>query len=314
MSKEVKHKELIIIGGGPAGLTAAIYSTRAKLDMLLLEDQILGGQVRNSYTIENYPGFKQVSGTELADLMQQQAEELGAEIDEFDMVERVDFSGDEKIVETNNYIYKTDSVIISTGATPRKLPIPNEEKFSGRGIHYCAVCDGAMYDGKIIGVVGGGNSALEEALFLTKFATKVYMIRRYDYFKGEKATIEEVMNHPKIEVLFNEDLVNVDGEDFMQKAIIKNTKDGTEKEMDMDAIFGFIGTEPKTAHFKEYIELTSSGYVKSDENMKTSANGIFAAGDVREKEYRQITTAVADGTIAALQAEKFIVEKKKNRR
>lgn len=314
MSKEVKHKELIIIGGGPAGLTAAIYATRAKLDMLLLEDQILGGQVRNSYTIENYPGFKTVSGTELADLMQQQAEELGAEIDEFDMVEKVDFSGDEKIVETTNYIYKTDAVIISTGATPRKLPIPNEDKFSGKGIHYCAVCDGAMYDGKIIGVVGGGNSALEEALFLTKFATKVYMIRRFDYFKGEKATIDEVMNHPKIEVLFNEDLVNVEGENFMQKAIIKNTIDGSEKEMDMDAVFGFIGTEPKTAYFKEYIELTKGGYVKTDERMRTNVKGIFAAGDVREKEYRQITTAVADGTIAALEAEKVIVEKKKNRK
>jgi len=313
MSKEIKHKELIIIGGGPAGLTAAIYGTRAKLDMLLLEDQILGGQVRNSYTIENYPGFKQVSGAELADLMQQQAEELGAEIDEFDMVERVDFSGDEKIIETNNYIYKTDTVIIATGAIPRKLPIPNEEKFSGKGIHYCAVCDGAMYDGKIIGVVGGGNSALEEALFLTRFATKVYMIRRFDYFKGEKATIEEVMNHPKIEVLFNEDLVDVEGDDFVQRAIIKNTKDGTEKVMEMDAIFGFIGTEPKTAYFKDYIDLTPAGYIKSDEGMKTSVDGVFVAGDVREKEYRQITTAVADGTIAALQAEKFVVDKKKRK-
>ena len=314
MGKEVKHKELIIIGGGPAGLTAAIYATRAKLDMLLLEDQILGGQVRNSYTIENYPGFKQVSGTELADLMQQQAEELGAEIDEFDMIERDDFSGDEKIIETNNYIYKTDSVIIATGATPRKLPLPNEEKFSGKGIHYCAVCDGAMYDGKIIGVVGGGNSALEEALFLTKFATKVYMIRRYDYFKGEKATVEEVMNHPKIEVLFNEDLINVEGENFVQKAIIKNTKDGSEKEIDIDAVFGFIGTEPKTEYFNDYIELTQGGYIKTDECMRTNVKGVFAAGDVREKEYRQITTAVADGTIAALEAEKVIVEKKKNRK
>ncbi|MGG7060185.1 thioredoxin-disulfide reductase [Clostridium nigeriense] len=313
MSKEIKHKELIIIGGGPAGLTAAIYGTRAKLDMLLLEDQILGGQVRNSYTIENYPGFKQVSGAELADLMQQQAEELGAEIDEFDMVERVDFSGDEKIIETNNYIYKTDTVIIATGAIPRKLPIANEEKFSGKGIHYCAVCDGAMYEGKVIGVVGGGNSALEEALFLTRFATKVYMIRRFDYFKGEKATIEEVMNHPKIEVLFNEDLVDVEGDDFVQRAIIKNTKDGTEKVMEMDAIFGFIGTEPKTAYFKDYIDLTPAGYIKSDEGMKTSIDGVFVAGDVREKEYRQITTAVADGTIAALQAEKFVVDKKRRK-
>jgi thioredoxin reductase (NADPH) len=311
MSKEIKFKELIIIGGGPAGLTAAIYARRAKLDMLLLEDQILGGQVRNSYSIENYPGFKIVSGGELADLMQGQAEDLGAEIDEFDMVERVDFSGDLKIVETNNYIYKTNSVIISTGATPRKLPIENEAKFSGKGVHYCAVCDGAMYDGKIIGVVGGGNSALEEALFLTKFASKVVLIRRYDYFRGEKSTLEEVMNNPKIEVLYNEDLVNVIGDNFVEKAIIKNTNTGEVKEIPMDAVFGYIGTEPKTDYFKEYIELTKSGYIKANELMRTNVPGVFAAGDVREKEYRQITTAVADGTIAALEAEKYIVESKR---
>ena len=312
MDKEKKKKELIIIGGGPAGLTAAIYAARAKLNMLLLEDQILGGQVRNSYTIENYPGFKTVTGSELADLMQQQAEELGAEIDEFDIVEKVDFSGDKKIIETSNYIYETDTVIISTGATPRKLPIPNEEKFSGKGIHYCAVCDGAMYEGKVIAVVGGGNSALEEALFLTRFAKKVYMIRRYDYFKGEKSTIDEVMNNPKIEVLFNEDLVDVEGKDFVEKAIIKNTKDNSEKELELDAIFGYIGTEPKTALFKEYLHL-SHGYIPTDENMRTNVEGIYAAGDVREKEFRQITTAVSDGTIAALQAEKYVVEKSKNR-
>ena len=166
MNKEVRYKELIIIGGGPAGLTAAIYATRAKLNMLLLEEQILGGQVRTSYSIENYPGFKQISGTELADLMQQQAEELGAEIDEFDMVERVDFSGDEKIIETNNYIYKTDTVIIATGATPKKLPISNEEKFSGKGVHYCAVCDGAFYKDKNVAVIGDGNTALQYSILL----------------------------------------------------------------------------------------------------------------------------------------------------
>lgn len=311
MSKEIKNKELIIIGGGPAGLTAAIYAARAKLDMILLEDQIIGGQVRNSYIIENYPGFKKVSGAELADIMQQQAEEVGATIDEFDFIEKVNFNGEEKIIETGNYIYKTKMVIIATGATPKKLPIPNEEKFSGKGIHYCAVCDGAMYEGKVVAVVGGGNSALEEALFLTKFASKVIMIRRYDYFNGEKATIEEVMNHKKIEVLYNEDLVNVDGRDFVEKAIIRNSKDNSEEEIAIDAVFGFIGTVPKTDYFKEFISLTPNGYIKTDECMRTNIKGVFAAGDVREKEYRQITTAVSDGTIAALQAEKYIVGKDK---
>lgn len=311
MSKDVKKLDLIIIGGGPAGFTSAIYAARANLDMLLLEDKILGGQVRNSYTIENYPGFKKVSGSELADLMQQQAEELGATIDEFDAIERVDFSGDELIIETGDYIYKPEAVIIATGASPKKLPIPNEGEFSGRGVHYCAVCDGAMYQDKVVGVVGGGNAALEEALFLSKFASKVYIIRRYDYFRGEKATLEDVENNPKIEILYNEDLVNVEGNNFVEKAIIRNTKDNTEREIELEAVFGYIGTEPKTELFRDYINLSKGGYIITDENMKTNIKGVFAAGDVREKEFRQITTAVADGTIAALAVERFIMEKRR---
>lgn len=306
MSKEIINKALIIIGGGPAGLTSAIYASRAKLDLLLLENQILGGQVRNSNTVENYPGFKKINGTDLADILQQQAEELGAIIDEFDSIEKIDFSSDDKIIETGSYIYEAKAVIIATGASPKKLPIPNEEKFLGKGVHYCAVCDGAVYEGKTVAVVGGGNSALEEALFLTKFAKKVVMIRRYDYFRGEKSTIEKVMNHPKVEVLFNEDLVNVEGTQFVEKAIIKNLKDNTEKEIAIDAVFGYIGTEPKTELFKDYLHL-DHGYIVTDENMNTNIKGVYAAGDVRKKLYRQITTAVADGTIAALEAEKYLV-------
>jgi thioredoxin reductase (NADPH) len=306
MSKKIINKDLIIIGGGPAGLTSAIYASRAKLDLLLLENQILGGQVRNSNTIENYPGFKKIKGTELADIMQQQAEELGAIIDEFDNIERVDFSDGNKLIETSSYTYRAKAVIIASGATPKKLPIPNEEKYSGKGVHYCAVCDGAVYEGKNVAVVGGGNSALEEALFLTKFAKKVVMIRRHDYFNGEKSTIEEVMNHQKIEVLFNEDLVNVEGDQFVKKAIIKNAKDNKMKEIDIDAVFGYIGTEPKTELFKEYLTL-EHGYIVTDENMNTNIKGVYAAGDVRKKLYRQITTAVADGTIAALEAERYLV-------
>lgn len=313
MAKNTKELDLMIIGGGPAGFSSAIYAARANLDMLLLEDKILGGQVRNSYTIENYPGFKKVSGSELADIMQDQAESLGAKIDEFDVIERVDFSGKELIVETGDYIYKPEAVIIATGASPKKLPIPNEEKFSGKGVHYCAVCDGAMYQDKVVAVVGGGNSALEEAEFLTKFASKVYIIRRYDYFKGEKAMLEAVENNHKIEILYNEDLVNVEGSNFVEKAIIRNTKDNTEREIDLEAVFGYIGTEPKTELFKDYIKTTKTGYIVTDENMRTNVKGVFAAGDVREKEFRQITTAVADGTIASLAAEKYIVEKRRDK-
>lgn len=311
MNKEIKELDLLIIGGGPAGLTAAIYAARAKMNIVLLENQLLGGQVRNSYTIENYPGFKTVSGTDLADIMTEQAKELGAKIESFSQIINVTLNDEEKVVETKKYIYKPKAIIISTGATPKKLPIPNEEKFSSRGIHYCAVCDGAMYEGSTVGVVGGGNSALEEALFLTKFASKVIMIRRHDYFKGEKATIDEVLNNPKIEVMFDWDLVNVDGEDFVNKAFIKNTKTGEERQIELSAVFGYIGTEPKTDLFKDYLKLTPQGYVITDENMQTNIKGVYAAGDVREKQFRQITTAVADGTIAALAAEKYIAEKNK---
>ncbi|WP_139905764.1 thioredoxin-disulfide reductase [Clostridium thermarum] len=309
MGKDIKELDLMIIGGGPAGLTAAIYAARAKLNMILLENEILGGQVRSTYTVENYPGFKTIEGGALADLMTEQAKELGAVIDDFDQVVSVKLSDDEKIVETESYIYKPKALIIATGATPKKLPIQNEAKFSGKGVHYCAVCDGAMYEGSVLGVVGGGNSALEEALFLTRFASKVIMIRRYDYFKGEKATLHEVENNPKIEIMYNWDLVNVEGEDFVNRAIVKNTKTGEEKEIAMDGVFGYIGTEPKTALFKDYITLINGGYIPTDENMQTNIKGVYAAGDVRNKVFRQITTAVADGTIAALAAEKYIVEK-----
>lgn len=313
MGKKVKELDLIIIGAGPAGLTAAIYAARANLDILLIEDAIIGGQVRTSYTIENYPGFKKIEGSVLADLIHQQAVDLGVEIDEFDLIERVVFSDEEKIVETSSYIYKPTAVIIATGATPKKIPIENEQKYAGKGIHYCAVCDGAMYSGKTIGVVGGGNSALEEALFLSKFAEKVIMIRRFDYFNGEKSTLNKVLNNDKIEIMYNWDLVDVYGESFMNTAKVRSTVNREEKEIKMDAIFGYIGTDPKTELFKEYLNLNKQGYIITDENMRTNIKGVYGAGDVREKMFRQITTAVADGTIAALDAEKYITEKRRGK-
>ena len=311
MVKEIKELDLIIVGGGPAGLTAAIYAGRAKLNTLLLENKILGGQVRNSFTIENYPGFKSIQGGKLADLFQEQAAEFGAVIDEFDLIEKIDLSEEEKVIETETFIYKPKAVIIATGAIPRKLPIKGEKNFAGKGIHYCAVCDGAMYEGKNIAVVGGGNAALEEALFLTKFAEKVYLIRRYNYFKGEQSVIDEVFNHPKIEVLLNEDVIEAKGQDFLNNVVLKNTLDGIISELKVDAVFGYIGTEPKTEEVKKYLNLNEQGYIITNEDIETNIKGVYAAGDVREKKYRQITTAVSDGTIALLNAEKYILERKK---
>lgn len=303
--------DLIIIGGGPAGLTAAMYAGRAKLDTLLLENELVGGQVRNSYTIENYPGFKSIGGGDLADIFQEQARDLGANIDEFDSIEKIYISDDEKIIETESYVYQPKAVIIATGAAPRKLPIPQEEQFSGRGIHYCAICDGALYQGKKVAVVGGGNSALEESIFLTRFAEKVYLIRRYDYFKGEQSLIDEVFNNPKIEVLLNKDLIQANGKEFLESVIIKDTKTQESSSLDVNAVFGYIGTEPRTKEVKDYIKLNEQGYIITDEDLQTNIQGVYAAGDVRQKKYRQITTAVSDGTIALLNAEKYILRKRK---
>ena len=306
MTKPIKEIDLIIIGAGPAGLTAAIYAARAGLETLVLEKDVIGGQVRLSYTIENYPGFNSIKGNELADKIEGQATETGAIIDEFDAIEQVSLNDEEKVVETGDYIYRPKAVIIATGAKPKSLPILGEQKYLGKGIHYCAVCDGASYKDEEIAVVGGGNAALEEALFLAKLAKKVIIIRRYDYFKAEAKTLEEVEHTPNIEIMYNWDLVDVAGDNFVEVAMVKNTQTDEMKEIPIKAVFGYIGTEPKTDLFKEYVHLTENGYIKANESMETNIKGVYVAGDVREKEFRQITTAVADGTIAALKAEQYI--------
>ena len=312
MNKQEKQVDLIIIGAGPAGLTAGIYAARANLDTLILENDIIGGQVRSSYTVENYPGFETITGVELAEKMEAQATGEGVVIDEFDFIESVSLTDTEKIVGTGDYIYKPKAIIIATGAKPRKLPIPNENKYLGKGIHYCAVCDGANYKDEVIGVVGGGNAALEEAMYLARLGKKVILIRRYDYFKAEAKVLKEVEATPNIEILYNHDLVNVEGGDFVEKAIVKDTKTGEEKEIPLKAVFGYIGTEPKIDLFKDYVNIGEDGYILADESMQTNIQGVYVAGDVRQKEFRQISTAVADGTIAALKAEKYIVNIKEN--
>ncbi|PHV70242.1 thioredoxin-disulfide reductase [Sporanaerobium hydrogeniformans] len=306
--KPIKEIDLMIIGAGPAGLTAAIYAARAGLQTLVLENNIIGGQVRLSYTIENYPGFEEIKGNELADKMEEQAVKAGAQIDEFDFIEKVSLKDHEKLIETGDCLYKPQAVIIATGANPKKLPIPSEQKYLGKGVHYCGVCDGASYKDEVIAVVGGGNAALEEAVFLSKLAKKVIIIRRHNYFKGEAKALEAVENTPNIEIMYNWDLVDVQGEKFVDSARIKNTQTHEVKEIALKAVFGYIGTEPKTDLFKESIHLTPSKYIPTNEKMETNIKGVYAAGDVREKEFRQITTAVADGTIAALQAEKYITK------
>lgn len=306
MSKEQKNIDVIIVGSGPAGLAAAIYAGRANLSVLVLEDKYIGGQVKITYVIENYPGFKSISGDELANRMQEQAEEIGVTIEEFDTIVEMDLAGSEKTVETEDFIYKPKVVILATGAGPTLLPISNEAKFSGKGIHYCAVCDGAMYKDGVIAIVGGGNSAQKEALFLSSLAKKVYVIRRKDFFHGEKSVIERMEANEKIEVLYNTDLVDVEGDNLLERAIIKDTVTGEQRELKLDAIFGSIGRTPRTELVTGQIEMNKHGYIEVDSRKRTNIEGVYAIGDVTTTEFRQITTAVADGTIAALDAVEYI--------
>ncbi|MGL5574876.1 MAG: NAD(P)/FAD-dependent oxidoreductase [Sarcina sp.] len=306
MGKEVKNIDIVIVGSGPAGLAAAIYAARANLSVLVLEDKYIGGQVKTTHIIENYPGFTSITGDELATKMQEQAENAGAIIEEFDTIQKLNLNDKEKIVETEDFIYKPKVVILGTGAGPKLLPVKDEAKFAGKGIHYCAVCDGAMYKDGVIAIVGGGNSAQKEALYLSTLASKVYVIRRKSFFHGEKSVIEKVENNEKIEVMYNWDLIDVEGENLLEKAIIKNIVTGEVKELKLDAIFSSIGRSPRTELVNGQVEMNEQGYIIVDSRKRTNIEGVYAIGDVTPTHFRQITTAVADGTIAALDAAEYI--------
>lgn len=311
MEKENKDIDILIIGAGPAGLTAAIYTSRLKLKTLVLEDEIIGGQIRDAYTIENYPGFKNITGVDLTKKMEEQAIASGAIIDEFDKIISIKLSNAEKIVETESHIYNAKVVIIASGAKRRELPIPEEKKFHGKGIHYCELCDGHMYDGKHIAVVGGGNSALLAVNFLSKYAEKITLVHQLDYFQAEKKIQDEVFKNPKVTILWNSEIKHAIGDNNISKISVENIKTKQETELSVDGIFVYIGFIPRTDLFKDYITLDKFGNILADETTKTNIDGVFAAGDVRSKSFRQLTTATADGTVAALMAEKFINAKEK---
>ncbi|MFT8312843.1 MAG: thioredoxin-disulfide reductase [Clostridium sp.] len=304
--KEEKQLDLVIIGAGPAGLTAAIYALRAKLNTIVLENELVGGQIRETYTVENFPGFDVISGADLADNMEKHAKKVGADINEFGNIQRVKLTDDEKIIETDDTIYKTKAVIIATGAKARNLPIPEEEKLHGKVIHYCELCDGALYQGKDVVVVGGGNSAIEAAIFLTKYAKNITIVHQFDYFQAQKYSQDELFKHNNIKIIWDSEIRNIVGEDKIEKIIIENIKTKEKSDLKADGVFVYIGYEPKTELFKDYININKWGYIETDENMETNIKGVFAAGDVRNKTIRQLTTAVNDGTIAALMAEKYI--------
>ena len=305
MEKMTVKKDIVIIGAGIAGLTAALYSGRMNLETIVLENAIVGGQIANATGIENYPGFMSVAGKDLIETVQKQAENVGAVIDEFDVIERLELQNKVKLVETANYIYETPVVIIASGMNRRKLPLAEEAKYANRGVHYCELCDGHMYQDKIISVMGGGNAALDAANFLTKYASKLYIIHR-SQFRADELTQEKVKNNPKIEIMLDTEIKKLFGDNRLKRIEVFDKESQTSKILDVDAIFVNIGVEPNNHLFKDQVKLSERGHILAGEDCRTNLEGVFAAGDIREKEIHQLTTAASDGTTAALLAEKYI--------
>lgn len=294
--------DIIIVGGGPAGLTAAVYGRRADKKVLVIEKETFGGQITFSPKVENIPGFTSLSGNEFAEKLVEQVLEQGAEVESLEVVGIED--GPVKKVITDDGVFEAKSVIIATGAKHRVLGLENEENFIGNGISFCAVCDGAFYKDLTVAVVGGGNSALQEALLLSKLCKKVYVVQNLDFLTGEKKLADQVNATENIEVLLGNLVSAYIGEDEL-KGIRITSKDG-EKELMVDGVFLAVGLVPQNEAFKEIIKLDERGYAVSDETCKTVSNGIFVAGDCRTKSVRQVATAAADGAIAALAASEYL--------
>ncbi len=285
--------DLIIVGAGPAGLTAAIYALRANKKVLVLEGKTYGGQIVNAEKIENYPGMPHISGFNFATSLYNQAKELGADI-KFEKVIKIT---KDKNVETSKGTYNCKAIILATGAENRKLGLENEEKFIGKGISYCATCDGNFYKNKIVAVNGGGNTALSDALYLANISKKVYLIHRRDTFKGEAKLVLELKEKENVEFILNSTIKSLNGNDKLESLTITNDKD--EKDILVDGLFVAIGQMPQNDIFSDVIEITSNGYIISNDGVHTNVPGIYVAGDARVKDLRQIVTATSDGAIAA---------------
>ena len=302
--------EVIIIGGGPAGLTAGLYTSRARLRTLLIENAIFGGQMTTTEMIENYPGFPQgVTGDELSRLMEEQARRFGMGTVNQEVV-KVTLEGNLKRVQTNESSYLCDTLIVCTGAEYRKLGVSGEKEYAGKGVSYCATCDGAFFQDANIVVVGGGDSALTEALFLTKFVKELTIIHRRDALRATKIYQERALANPKIKFMWNSVVEQVKGDQVVRSVVVKNVKTGELNEFKTEGVFLFVGLSPRTEFLKGLVNLDDDGYVVTGENGETSVKGIFAAGDCRKKLLRQIATGVGDGATAAFAAEKYLEEKK----
>ena len=297
--------DIIIVGAGPAGLTAALYARRASKSVLVLEAKSYGGQIINAFKVENYPAIASISGVDYATNLYNQVKDLGAEI-KFEAVERVT---DKKEVITSENTYQAKAVILATGADNRKLMLENESKFVGKGLSYCATCDGNFFKKKTVAVVGGGNTALEDALYLSSIAKKVYVIYRKEKFRGERKYLEDLEKKENIEFVLNSNVTKLNGDDVLESIDVIDNKEN-EQNIKVDGLFIAIGQEPKNEIFANLVNLNEFGYIIAENEIHTNVEGIYVAGDARVKDLRQLVTAVSDGALAATTAIKEMKEEK----
>lgn len=307
---EILSFDTVILGGGPAGFSAGLYAARGELSTAIVDVNMLGGQPSNYLELENYPGFVCIGGYELMEKFEEHADKFG--INKFPMQEilSVDLISNPKVIKTKEYEFNAKTVIIATGAKPMKLGVKGEKEFVGRGVSYCAVCDGAFYKDKVVAVVGGGNAAVEEAIYLTRFASKVYLIHRRGELRADKIVQCRAFENPKLEFVFDSVVKEIVGEDCVKSLVLENVKSKESSNLFVDGVFPYIGISPNVNNFSGQITQDSKGFILTDETMKTSIDGVFAVGDVRVTPLRQVITAAADGAVSAVYASRYIESQK----
>lgn len=296
--------DTIILGGGPAGLASAIYAGRGAVSTAIVDLNMLGGQPSNYLELENYPGFSLVGGYDLMEKFEEHADKFGVQKYPMQEIQSVDLKS--KTIVTNEYEFKAKTIIIATGAQPMKLGVVGEKEFVGRGVSYCAVCDGAFYRNKVVAVVGGGNSAVEEAMYLTKFADKVYVIHRRNELRADKIVQERAFKNEKIEFIWDSVVKEIKGDNLVNTAVLENVKTKEISNLQVNGVFPYIGITPNVENFSGQLEQDASGFILTDETMATSVDGVFAVGDVRKTPLRQVITAASDGAIGAVYAVKYL--------
>jgi thioredoxin reductase (NADPH) len=303
-----KKEKVVILGAGPAGLSAALYAARAELQPLVLTGLQPGGQAALTYTIENYPGFPQgVGGAELGELFQKQAEYFGARI-EYDSVTEVDFSSKPLKIKTYGKEFLAESVIVATGASPVKLKVPGEDELLGKGVSYCATCDGWFFRDKKVAVIGGGDSALEEALFLTRYASEIVIIHRRDEFRAGALLQKRMRENEKIKLHLDSVVKEISGEGKVETLLLENVKNGEQSTLNVDGVFIFIGHTPNNDFYRGQLDMDEHGYIKVDDKMRTSVEGVFAAGEAADAQFKQVVVSAGMGAAAAIQAGRYLAE------